>query len=141
MSAHNAELTRRFIAAFNARHVDGLIAYCDPSVELHSSFEVVGGGIYHGHDGIRRWHRDLQDVWGEEIRVESEAFFDLGEHLLSFYALQGRGQVSGVETAMPNASVARWHDGLLVYFKAYTDRQQAMRDLGVTEDELEPIEP
>jgi hypothetical protein len=110
-SPSNVELTRRFIAAFNARHVDGLIAYSDPSVELHSSFEVVGGGIYHGHDGIRRWHRDLKDVWGEEIRVESDAFFDLGEQLLSFYALHGRGQVSGVEIAMPNASVARWRDG------------------------------
>jgi hypothetical protein len=141
MESANVELTRHFIAAFNARHVDGLIAYCDPSVELHSSVEVVGGGIYRDHDGIRRWHRDLKDVWREEIRVESEAFFDLGENLLSFYALHWRVRSAAWRSPCPNASVASWRDGLLVYFKGYTDRQQAMRDLGVTEAELEPIVP
>jgi hypothetical protein len=32
-------------------------------------------------------------------------------------------------------------DGLAVYFKTYTDQAEARRDLGVTEDELEPIAP
>ena len=41
---------------------------------------------------------------------------------------------------MPIAAVFRWRDGPLVYFKGYTDRGEALRDLGVSEDELEPIE-
>jgi hypothetical protein len=42
---------------------------------------------------------------------------------------------------MPFAQVVRWCDGLCVYFKGYADREDALRDLGLSEDELEPIDP
>jgi hypothetical protein len=83
----------------------------------------------------------MQDAWGGVIRIEPEAYFDLGEHTLAFYALHARGRHSGVEVAMPSAVVARWRDGLIVYFKAYAHREDALRDLGVSEDELERIDP
>jgi hypothetical protein len=35
----------------------------------------------------------------------------------------------------------KWRDGLAVYFASYVDRDQALRDLGVSEDKLEPIAP
>jgi hypothetical protein len=37
--------------------------------------------------------------------------------------------------------VFRWRDGLGVYWKAYVNREDALSDLGVSEDELERIEP
>jgi SnoaL-like domain len=141
MSEQNVDLTRRFIEAFNARDIDGQVAYGDPSIELHSTFAAVGGAIYHGHDGMRSWHRDLVAIWGDVLRAEAEAYFDLGEHTLTFYLLHGRGQHSGVEVAMPVAGVFRWNERLVVYFKGYVNREDALRDLGVSEDELEPIAP
>lgn len=42
---------------------------------------------------------------------------------------------------MPVAVVMRWRDGRCVYSKVYTNREDAFRDLGVTEDALEPIAP
>src|ERR1700737_431837 len=140
MSKRNVELTRRWIEAFNARDVEAQIGYCDPTIEFHSAFTAVDGAVYYCHEGLRAWHQDLQEVWGEEIRMEAEAYFDLGEHTLGFYVLRGRGRGSGLEVANPNASVVRWRDGLATYLKAYTDRADALRDLGVSEDELEPIE-
>jgi ketosteroid isomerase-like protein len=141
MSKRNVELTRRYIEAFNARDVEAFIAYFDPSIEFHSVFAAVGGAVYHGHDGLRSWHRDFEEAWGDEIRVEVKAHFDLGEQTLTFYVLHGRGQRSGMEVAMPSATVARWRDGLCVHFKGYAHREDALNDLGVSEDELEPIEP
>ncbi|TMK97607.1 MAG: nuclear transport factor 2 family protein [Actinobacteria bacterium] len=141
MSEDNVELLRRWIDAFNARDIEALIAYSDPSIELHSVFAAVGGAIYRGHDGMRRWHRDLEDAWGEEIRLEPESYFDLGEHVLSFYVYHARGQHSEAGVAMPAASVSRWRNGLMVYVKVYTDRANALRDLGLSEDELEPAAP
>jgi hypothetical protein len=35
----------------------------------------------------------------------------------------------------------RWRDGLAVHMKAYAHREDALRDLGVSEDQLEPIDP
>jgi hypothetical protein len=42
---------------------------------------------------------------------------------------------------MPVAAVVRWHGGLCVYFKAYLHREDALSDLGVSEEALEPIAP
>ena len=139
VSDENVERTRRVAEAFNARDIDAMLGYCDPSIEFHVTFEAVGG-VYHGHDGLRRWHRDLEEAWGE-IRLEPEAFFDLGEQTMAFSVMRARGRQSGAEVVMPAAQVARWRDGRCVYFKAYADRHDALRELGVSEVELEAIAP
>jgi ketosteroid isomerase-like protein len=141
VSGHNVELHRRIYEAFNARDVDGLVALSDPSVAVQSVFAAVSGTVYHGHDGVRRWQGDLEEAWGEEIHVEAEAYFDLGTQTLAFDVMYGRGQQSGAEVALPGAAITRWRDGLCVSFKAFGDREEALRDLGVSEDALEPIAP
>ena len=141
MSERNVELHRRVIEAYNAREIEQLVALCDPGVEWTSTFAAVGGGVYHGHDGMRSYLRDTEDVWGTEIHVEPEAFFDLGESTLAFHVLHGRGRGSGVEVATPGAQVAKWREGLVTYYEAYSHREDALRDLGVSEDELERSDP
>jgi ketosteroid isomerase-like protein len=141
MPDSNVELTRRYMDAFNRRDIKSMIALFDPDIEFHSAFAAVGGAVYHGHDGMRTWHRDLGETWGDEIHLVPEAYFDVGENTLVFLAYHGRGQQSGVEVAMPAAGVLRWRDGLISYLKVYLHRQDALKDLGVSEDELEPIIP
>ena len=141
MSQENVELHRRAVQAFNTRDVENFIPFCDQSIEAHSVFAAVGGAVYHGHDGLRRFFRDARDAWGDEIRIEPEAYFDLGESTLAFYVLHGHGRQSGAEVTMPVAQEVRWRGGLGVYFKAYADREDALRDLCLSEDELEPIDP
>jgi ketosteroid isomerase-like protein len=142
VSEQNIELHRRLVKAFNARDVEAIISLCDPRIEFHSVFAAVGAvTVFHGHDGMRKWHRDLEDVWGDDFRAEPEAYFDLGEHTLMFHVLHGRGKQSGAEVAMPFAQVCRWRDGVGVYSKMYASREDALGDLGVAEDALEPIAP
>ena len=141
MPSKNVELQHRMIEIFNARDLDAYIPLCDAQVEVHSTFAAVGGVAYHGHDGIRSWWRDLEDAWGDEIRIEPEAYFDLGEHTLSFYLLHGRGRQSGAEVTVPGAAVQSWRDGLTTYIKGYAHREDALLDLGVSEEALERIDP
>jgi ketosteroid isomerase-like protein len=91
MSERNVELTRHFIEAFNARDLNAMLAHCDPSIEWHSAFAAVGGAIYHGHEGIRRWNGDFEEVWGDEIRAERQAYFDLREDTLISTCCTGAG--------------------------------------------------
>jgi ketosteroid isomerase-like protein len=141
MAKRNVEVLREALKAYNARDIEGFITCCDPGVELRTAFAAVGGEVYHGHDGLSTWHRDVEDVWGGAVHVELEAYFDLGERTLAFYVIHGRGRHSGAEVAMPVALAVKWRDGLAVDIKAYAHREDALSDLGVTEDELEPIEP
>jgi ketosteroid isomerase-like protein len=140
LSEENVELHRRAVWAYNAGDIEGFIGYFDPSIEFHSAVTTPGGAVYQGHDGIRRWHRDLEDAFGGQLRIEPEQYFDLGEHTLMSY-VDGRGRQSGVEVAMPQAQVATWRDGVTVYSKAYLRIEDALEDLGVSEDTLEPIDP
>jgi hypothetical protein len=79
MSKRNVELTRRFFEAYNAHDIEAFIACFDPSAEFHSVFAAVGGMVYHGHDGLREYFRDMVDTWGDEIRADPEAYFDVAE--------------------------------------------------------------
>jgi ketosteroid isomerase-like protein len=141
MTESNVELHRRANEAFNTRDVEAYVALCDPQIELHSAVTVPGGTVYHGHDGVRRWHRDIADGFGDDVRVEPEAYFDLGEHTITFHTLQGRGRRSGADVETPAAHLCRWRDGRIVYFKGYVRREDAFGDLGVSRDAFEPIAP
>jgi ketosteroid isomerase-like protein len=141
VSHKNVEIHRRALEAFNARDLEAFVALCDREIEFHSTFAAVGGARYRGHDGLRRWHRDLEDAWGGGIRVELDVYFDVGEQTLTFGVLYGRGRQSGAAVAMPYAGVVTWRDGLAVDWRAYGHKEEALRDLGVAEDALEPIDP
>src|ERR1700730_10210321 len=117
MSRENIDVLRTALEGFNARDLDAMLALAHPGVEWHSTFAALGGAVYHGHSGVRNWHRDLQEVFSGAIRVEPESYFDLGEQVLSFLTLRGRGGQSGVEVAMPMAQVWRLRDGLIAYCK------------------------
>jgi ketosteroid isomerase-like protein len=140
MSRENVDLFRRTVEAYNARDIDAFIAHFHPDVEFHSSFAGVGE-VYRGHEGLRNRHRDLEETWGGEIRTEPEAFFDVGDCTLTLSVLRGRGQYSGVEVETADVLVARWRDGLIIYMKSYASKEEALRDLGVSEDALDAISP
>ena len=60
MSQENVKLAREVLAALGTRDPSRLIALSDPEVEWHSFFALgETGGVYHGHDGTRRYMRDL----------------------------------------------------------------------------------
>jgi ketosteroid isomerase-like protein len=141
VSAENVERHREIYRGMNGRDADRVVAVCDPGVEIRSMFAAVGGAVYHGHDGIRAWQRDLAESWSGEFRVEVEAYFDLGERTLAFAQIHGRGEQSGIEVAMPGLAIAEWRDGRCVSHRAYPDREAALRELNVPEDKLDPIEP
>jgi len=141
MSRENVELHRRIYRELNERDERALVALCDPRIEVRSVFAAVGGAVHHGHAGVRRWQRDLWESWGGGFRVEEQAYFDLGDRTLVYGVLRGRGDQSGVGVAMPATGIATWRDGLCVSHRAYPDREEALGQLGVSEDALEPIAP
>jgi ketosteroid isomerase-like protein len=128
------ELIRRFTTAFNARDIEALIAYCAPDIEFHTPLAE-----YHGHEGLHRWQRDFDEAWGDEIRGEAEAYLDLGDVTLVCYVLRGTGAQSGLEVAMQNTAIGRWRGGLIAELNVYLDKDDALAQLGVSEDDLRPF--
>jgi ketosteroid isomerase-like protein len=140
MTESNIELMRRAAEAFNGLDVETFLAYCDPEIEFESAFAGVGA-TFRGHEGLRMWLREFAEVWGGGFRQDAEAYFDLGERTLAFTVLRGRGDRSEADVSMAIAAVFEWRDGLIVHWRGYPERADALRDLGVSADELQPIAP
>jgi hypothetical protein len=42
-----------------------MLAYVDPNVEYYPVLATLDSvSIYRGHDGLRSWFEDFDDVWG-----------------------------------------------------------------------------
>jgi ketosteroid isomerase-like protein len=141
VSGTNVDLHRRSVAAFNTRDVEAFVAFCDPRIELHSAVTVPGGGAYYGHEGVRKWYRDLAEGWGSDLSIEPEKYFEVDDATITFHVLHGRGHQSGADVEMRAAHLCRWHAGAMTYFKGYAHRQDVFRDLGVSEDDLQSLAP
>jgi len=141
MSRENVERFRQINDAYNRRDIDAFLALCDHDIEFRSTFAGLGGDMYRGYDGLRQWHRDQVDAWETEIWSEPEAFLDLGEYTVMFNILRGRGRHSGAGVERREAMVARWRDGRIRNLTAYSDRDEALHDLGISREDLDLIEP
>jgi hypothetical protein len=91
-----------------------------------------------GHDGVREYFRDLEDAWGMRSAARSRrSLISVRTRSPSTFVWTRQGERGG----MPLAQVVRWRDGLVVYFKVYAHREDALRDLGISEDSLKRIGP
>ena len=91
MSSENIEAARRFIAAFNRRDVDAIVAEVDAEVE---------GSVYRGHTGISEGLRDLYESY-TEVRIEFTDYHAVGDRVAATGSILIRGKTSGAEAAAP----------------------------------------
>ncbi len=130
MSSEDAETVRRGIDAYNRGDVDGMIDLCDPAIEMVPVRARLAGGEYSGHDGVRAFMADMDEDWAERT-IDVEEIRDLGDSVLVLGVFGATGR-SGTEIRYPVAWHSRIRDGKLVRLTAYTDREAALRKLGLT---------
>jgi ketosteroid isomerase-like protein len=80
MSQENVEVVRRVFAAFNARAVEDLVSMFDPECEFLPFRAQLEGLVYRGHEGVRRFARDMEEDWDTYL-IEPRDFRDRGERV------------------------------------------------------------
>ena len=133
MSQENVELVGELIAAVERQDLSRLIELTDPDVEWHSFMAELGeGGVYHGHDGMRRYVSDLSDAW-EFLSTDVDDTLAVGAVVLVVGQLHYRGKGSGVETRSPAGYLVKFRQGRVVYMRAFRDPEHALEALGLRE--------
>jgi ketosteroid isomerase-like protein len=100
-------------------------------VKIDMSQRKFNPDIYIGHDGLRRFQRERDEVW-EAFWVTPERFIDAGDKVLVLESLRARGKGSGVETTKAkSASVWTLRDGQVVHMAPYWDRDLAFKAAGL----------
>jgi ketosteroid isomerase-like protein len=137
LSQENVEIVRRVFDAAARRDSAAVLAFYDPEVEWDMSRGGLGGvvdrGVYHGHDGLRRYFRLRSEAW-ETITDDCEELIDGGEHVISVVTVRGRGRASGVEVESQNL-VGVWtiREGMVLPVVWFPTRAEALEAAGLSE--------
>jgi ketosteroid isomerase-like protein len=102
----------------------------DPAVELNPdpAADWVGvDDVYVGHDGFRRYMRQVYDAF-EDYRPEVEEIRGEGERVVTLAIEHGRGRASGTTVkAHRTAHVWTMRDGKAIRLDLYLDRAKVPR--------------
>lgn len=102
----------------------------DEEVQARWATEVPDIGTSEGIDGLAQLLSDWLAAW-QVCRIEAEEFHDAGDRVVAFVRVRGRGSGSDIDVEMENAHVWTMRDGQAVAIRAYTDRERALREVGL----------
>ena len=133
MSQGNVETFRRFLDLLNETGEPPLDLF-HPDLEMHMFEGSPISGPYHGHNGLRRWRDDTFDVL-EDWRVELDEVIegDDPDLLVAMERFTGRVRYTGLRGNFPLAVVVRFRDGLIVGFRGYRERAEALEAVGLSD--------
>jgi len=130
MSEENVETLRRGYEAVNRGDIEGFIANVHPDVEFTSLIAESEGETFRGHDGVRRWWKEvvlpLGGLHGEPVTVR-----DLGDTVLT--RVLGTYRPRGVEVRQTVWSVVRFRDGKATWWQFFRTEDEAIEAAGLRE--------
>ena len=130
MPKENLKLVRSAYEALNRGDIEAVVDLCEPGFQLDMSQRVFNPATYEGHDGIRRFYREVREVW-EEFRWEPEDLHDAGDSVVALLHSTGRGRASGVEIDRDVAMVWSVSEGRATALRFYLDQAEAMKAAGL----------
>jgi ketosteroid isomerase-like protein len=125
------ELAHHAYDAFNRRDVASLLALVDADVEAVPRLAALEG-VYHGHEGIRRWWRNLLAAW-PDYQVEVVEVRDLGHATLARLEVGGHAADSGIAVRQTAWHVWRWRRKKAVWFGFFPTEATALEAVGLRE--------
>jgi ketosteroid isomerase-like protein len=102
----------------------------DEDVQARWATEVPDIGTSEGIDGLAQLLSDWMTAW-QACRIEADSFQQVGDRVVVFVRVLARGSGSDIDVEMENAHVWTMRDGQAVKIRAYSDRERAMREVGL----------
>ena len=131
----NREIVTCGYETFNAGDIEASLALFDPDIEWHTYIVPgPGGGVYHGHDGVRELWTEAKRVFGGFKNIP-ERMFDAGDRVVAFVRIEGVGAKSGVAVEARIAHLHTIRDGKVIRVESFEDRDEALRAAGIEAEE------
>jgi ketosteroid isomerase-like protein len=132
MSEENVEIVRR---AFELGVKAGAPYFelFDPDVLLENVAESPITGPYRGHEGLRRWREDIEEVV-EDLELSVAELRDLGNGLVfGVPRITGRARHSGIEADFTWAGLWHVEGGRIRKATGYQTKAEALEAAGLRE--------
>jgi phosphohistidine swiveling domain-containing protein/ketosteroid isomerase-like protein len=115
---------RECVGALVSGDVKAALALCSPDVEVEESPRWPDRKTYRGREGAMRAYETMLDAF-EDVRFEAEDFIEIGDQVVAFINVHGRGRESGVETEARIAYLYSVHAGRITRIRVFDDRSEA----------------
>ncbi len=128
------EIVRRWVARLRAG--DPAPELCDPEIEIRNWAESPFPGPYYGHDGLRKWFRDVNDPdMGLDIQLfELEEIVEIDDgRVLTTQRATGRGRSSGLAVDQRWGGITGVRDGRIAFAFGYPTPEEAREAAGLSE--------
>ena len=102
----------------------------DPQVEWVEPAEFPGGGTCHGQAGAKAYLTQSRES-AAEVHSEPEKFIPVGDRIVVFVHARVRAKDSEVWQDVRLADVYKFRKGKAVQMRAFADRQEALRWVGM----------
>ena len=131
MSQENVEVVRRTMDAYNTRDLRAYFDMLSESVRFRSRFSPMGR-VYRGHDEVRRYFAELDEVWSRyEMRVLR--LVPAGRQVAALCHLYAVGRESDLQVEENSAIVFSLEAGKIVRIDAYPTHAEALEAAGLPE--------
>jgi ketosteroid isomerase-like protein len=135
MSQENVEIVRAAFRAFEGRDSEVWVSCFHPSVELLLPRNVLEGGSYRGHAGMRRALADAFETW-EEFRFDIQDIREVDDRVvvLGRATAVGKGDAPAVE--YQSGYLFKMREGKIAYFRPYQSHGEALEAVGLSEQDV-----
>jgi ketosteroid isomerase-like protein len=122
------EMVEELRDAYNARDPDAFAAVWNPDCEWHPflTARVEGDPGYHGHNCIRAWFEDVDEMFSE-MHVELGRFREVGDRVLVIGQMTATGRGSGAAVSSEVGWVFEPRGERFQRGWAYMSHQEAQR--------------
>jgi ketosteroid isomerase-like protein len=123
------QLVHEIIEALNRGDVEGMLARMDRDFEwrpLESS--PVGGGVYRGHEQVRRYVEDWLGIF-DDLRLDLEEPTEVGDRVVAMVQGHGRGRASGLQLDTRFCQVWTIRGGTATGMGEHATREQALAEV------------
>jgi ketosteroid isomerase-like protein len=139
MGGCNVEIIARWAEA--VRHGDLAEELWDANLEIVNAKGWPVEATYSGHDGLRRWWRDLEEACSDLVLEFDEITPVDDERVLTAQRWAGTFRATGLPFDGAWASILTVRDGRIVRAVGYMTKRSALRAVAVRPDEPEQSHP
>lgn len=123
--------------AYNARDMPVYLGLVSDSLEFRSRFTAMDSVVYRGHDGLRQYFAQLDEVWSR-YEMEPRRLVPAGERVVALCHLYAVGRESDLMVEEDSAVVFTLKDGKVVGIDAYPTHGDALDAVGLGRALLSP---
>jgi ketosteroid isomerase-like protein len=132
MSEDNVEIVRRVFEALRESDVGAFVRYFHPDAEMLLPRNVLEGGSYRGHDGVRQAIADALETW-EAFRIEISEIRTVGDQAVALGRTVNVGKGDAPTVEYESAYLIKLRDGKIAFWRPYQSHREALQVAGLRE--------